>query len=296
MKFRIWPSVFTAALSMCVTVLWAEGDGASTADAATAKPEASGEGLPHDPASCAGCSAEAIWTAFLEHLRATQSAHLIPEDLVPTEDDDLDARDELQVQLVQSDPVKGILFKLSPDLVNLDALWRSVDGETLGEKELASARELAAKLMASGDKYLEAYGILFASRAQIQAEECPQAVKSLEGLVKSCFFLPRREARRQLARAYSCAGDDTLALLELQFYQLDLPPESDADSEWAREQIKKIRDKKHPGPLSDSEESMRSISGLISGLDVGEGTQKQERRVEDVLEKVVTLIEKLGGG
>jgi len=245
----------------------------------------------HDPAQCAGCSAEAIWAGFLEHLRKTGHEDLIPENLIPTED--LAERDALQVDLVREDPLKGILFKLSGDLVNLDALWRDAPPSP---ENLVKARALAAKLLESKDNYLAGYGSLYAAKADIQGGDCPKAVKALEALVKSCYFLPRKEARRELARAYSCAGDDTLALLELQFYMLDLPPESEADETWAQEELRKIRAKKQPGPLQSTEESMRSISGLISGLDVGEPTQAKERRVEDVLEKVAKLIEKMGGG
>lgn len=247
---------------------------------------------------CAGCSAEAVWGAFVDYLRETGHEDLIPEDLQPLTGDetsDLEMRAEFQASLVRSDPVKGVLFKLSPALVNLDALFHEAGAEPLSAESLAKARELAASLRDSKNPYLAPYGLLFGAQMDLQAGDCAQAVKALEGLSKSCFFLPRKEAHRHLARGYSCAGDDTLALLELQFYMLDLPSQDETDRHWAQDELKKIRDKKHPGPLHQSEESMRSISTLIDGHDVGEPTQSKERRVEEILEKVATLLEKKAG-
>ena len=254
---------------------------------------------------CAGCSAEAVWKGFLDHLRETGHGDLIPPDALPPEKDEDDedgdaaadraARGAFPLSLVSGEPLRVILFKLSPDLVNIDAMFSEAAGEQLPPEKVEKARALAAKLRESKDPYLEPYGVLHGARLDIQAGDCPAAVKALEGLVKSCFFLPRREARRHLARAYSCVGDDTLALLELQFFLLDVPPQDEADALWAKDELKKIRDKKHPGPLHHSEENMRSISGLISGLDVGDPTQAKERRVEDILDKVAKLLEKKGG-
>jgi hypothetical protein len=252
-------------------------------------------------AKCAGCGAEAVWERFVEHLRALKHDDWIPKDLLPIDSRDTDegvTREEhvaYQQQLLASDVVKGILFKLSPELVNLDALYSEAAGQPLSAENLEKARALAAKLRESQDSFLPPYGILYGAMADIQAGECASALKALEPLLKSCFFLPRREAHRHLARAHSCAGDDTLALLEVQYFLLDLPEQSEADHAWAADELRKIRDKKHPGPLHHSEENMRSISTLISGLEVRDPTQQKERRVEDILAKVAELLERKAG-
>ena len=120
-------------------------------------------------------------------------------------------------------------------------------------------------------------------------------MKILDALVKSCYFFPKYQARRYLAEAYQGLGDDTLALLELRFFSLDLPPGSTTETEWAEEKIRGIRQKEHPGPLHDSESSMRRVSTSLADVDLGEGTQSKERRVEDVLDKVAKLLERMGG-
>ena len=40
---------------------------------------------------------------------------------------------------------------------------------------------------------------------------------------------------------------------------------------------------------------MRSISTLITGLDLGNPTQAKEQRVEEILDKVAKLLERKGG-
>ncbi|MBI4605487.1 MAG: hypothetical protein HY721_26275 [Planctomycetes bacterium] len=277
-------------------------------------PEGTGKGTEASHGEkCADCTAEAVWKGFLKHLQAQGRADLIPpgalgskEEGEAGESDPGDPSDPAGaprapvIDLLAGDPVKGILFKLSPDLVNLDAIAGGADGKPLGAEDAAKARALAEKLRASSDPYLEAYGTLHGARFDLEGPErekgaCEKARAALEGLITSHHFLPRREARRSLAQAYSCLGDDTLALLELQFFLLDVAPEADADRAWAKDELRKIREKEHPGPLHHSEENMRSISESISGLDVGEGTQGKERRVEDILDKVAKLLEQKGG-
>ena len=248
---------------------------------------------PHHAERCAGCSAEAVWIGFLDHLRDLHREDLIPENLLPRESKE--ERGDLQLDLLRSDPILGLLFRMSPELIQLDATFQEAHGEPLGPERLEAARGRAAKLLQSSDKYLSAYGAFYGARLDIEAKECAAGVKALEGLVKSCYFLPRREARRYLAQAYACQGDDTLALLELQYFLIDLAPEQEADSIWAKDELKKIRDRKHPGPLHHSEEGMRSISELLAGHEVGDPTQSKERRVEDVIEKVTDLLQRKAG-
>jgi hypothetical protein len=253
----------------------------------------------HDDKLCAGCSAEAIWAAFLEHLKAAGKADLIPPSALPVDEDEENGEPGRDgVDLLSGDPVKGILFQLSPDLVNLDALfstWAAEARPPAGE-ELEKARALAGKLRDSKDPYLAAYGVHFGSRLDVAAGDCQKAVAALEGLVRSCHFLPRREARKTLAQAYTCTGDDTLALLEYRLFQVDLPAEDETERAWADGEIKKIREKEHAGPLHHSEASMKEIAVDIGQLEVGQPTQAKAKRVEDVLEKVAKLLEQQGGG
>lgn len=247
---------------------------------------------------CDSCSAGDIWKSFLDHLRATGHADLVPPDAEPREEPAPEgelAAPKPKVDLQATDPIRGILFRLSNDLVNLDALFQEAEGKPLEGTRLEKARRLVAALRASEDPFLKTYGELHGARLDLEEGKHAEAVKALDGLVKSCWFLPKREARRHLASAYRGAGDDTLAILELQFFLADLPPENEVDRAWAREELHRIREKDHQGPLHDSETSMRSVSTLLAGLDVGEGTQGKARRVEDVIGKVAKLLELLGG-
>ncbi|HVR75082.1 MAG TPA: hypothetical protein VMT52_12145 [Planctomycetota bacterium] len=269
--------------------LWALADGDKKGPEAASPGKTAGHPLDHSD-NCAGCSADLVWKGFLDHLRATGRSELIPPDALPTGEGD-ETKPPV-IDLLAGDPLKGVLFKVSPDLVNLDAIMAEDPGAS-GRPE--KARTLATKLGESEDPYLKAYGIFHGARLDFEAGSTAPALKALEGLVESCHFLPRREARRWLAQAYSAAGDDTLALLELRFFMADSPAENEADLNWAKEELKKVRDKGHPGPLHHSEESMRSISTLLAGLDVGAPTQENQRRVEDILDKVAKLLERPGG-
>jgi hypothetical protein len=296
-----------AAAAAALAVFLASGLGA--ADTRLPEPDKSlaGAGASRHPEKCESCQAGDIWKSFQDHLRASGREDLIPAEppgdptILPQEEETSPQGAEPpapkpKVDLQATDPIRGILFRMSNDLVNLDALFQEAEGKPLEGKRLEKARKLVAAIRASEDPFLRAYGDLHGARLDLAAGDHAGAVKTLDGLLKSCWFLPKREARRHLAAAYRGAGDDTLAILEIQFFLADLPPENEVDRTWAREELRQIREKDHKGPLHDSEASMRSISTLLAGLDVGEGTQAKSRRVEDVVDKVAKLLELLGGG
>jgi hypothetical protein len=238
-----------------------------------------------------------IWLGFLEHLVKTGRQDLAPPGARDALEEDAAAKKAApRVDLQSTDPIRGVLFKVSKDLVNLDALLAESEGKPLQGSDREKAAALVAKLRADGDPYVKAYGELHGARLDFEAGKTEDAVRALEGLLDSHHFLPKREARRTLAQAYRTRGDDTLAILELQFFLDDLPAENETDRTWARDELRRIREAKHEGPLHDSGKSMRSISGLIEGLEVGDGTQAKERRVEDILTKVAKLLEQKGKG
>jgi hypothetical protein len=262
---------------------------------------------------------EAVWHGFLEHLVETGRADLAPTSLAPfrsASDDPRGAGDgsspSLQgpgakerskddppapkVDLQATDPIRGVLFRMSKDLVNLDALVSASQGKPLEGADREKAAGLVEKLRGSEDPYLKAYGELHGARLDLEAGKAEESAKALEKLVESHHFLPKREARRLLAQAHRARGDETLAILEIQFFLEDLPPGNETDRAWARDELRRIRETKHEGPLHDSGKSMKSISGLIEGLEVGDGTQSKERRVEDILDKVAKLLEQKGKG
>jgi hypothetical protein len=265
----------------------------------TAGPGKAGAAGHAHPGACDSCGAGDVWRSFLDHLRASGRQDLIPEGAEPSQEPALEGEEPApkpKVDLQATDPIRGVLFRTSNDLVNLDALFQEADGKPLAGKQREKARRLVEAIRASDDPFLKAYGDFHGARLDLEEGKHAEAVKALDGLVKSCWFLPKRDARRHLALAYRGTGDDTLAILELQFLLADLPPENEVDRAWAREELRRIREKDHQGPLHDSESSMRSVSTLIAGLDVGEGTQAKARRVEDVVGKVAKLLELLGGG
>jgi hypothetical protein len=279
------------------------------------------------PGKCDACTAAAIWESFVQRLRTTGHEDLIPadaeNDAAPAGGDVVDAGGDAvdaggdaahehesaesaesapkhgaakqNVDLQATDPIRGVLFRMSNDLVNLDAIFQEAQGKPLDEATREKAQKLAARIRSSEDPFLKAYGDFHAARLDLEEGKHSEAAKALDGLVKSCYFLPKREARRHLAGAYRGTGDDTLAILEIQFFLNDLPPENEVDRAWAREELRRIREKNHEGPLHDSETSMRSVSTLVSGLDVGEGTQGKARRVEDVIDKVAKLLDLMAG-
>ena len=247
---------------------------------------------------------ESVWHGFLEHLVDAGRSDLAP----PGELEKLEAskpeepkersKDEPvpKVDLQATDPIRGVLFRMSKDFVNLDALVTESQGKPLEGADREKAAGLVEKLRGSDDPYLKAYGELHGARLDLEAGKAEESAKALEKLVESHHFLPKREARRLLARAHRARGDETLAILELQFFLDDLPPGNETDRAWARDELRRIRETKHEGPLHDSGKSMKSISGLIEGLEVGDGTQAKERRVEDILLKVAKLLEQKGKG
>jgi hypothetical protein len=275
---------------------------------------------------CSTCAAKEVWSGFVEHMKAKGRADLIPEEWLKAVEEKKDKKDDAKNDEPKNgdlkngdlkngaaedekdlkpsfdpeagDPIRGVLFKISPDLINLDSLFEFAEGKPLDPASAEKARALVEKLRAAKDPYLEAYAEFYGARLDVEAKSYEAARKPLEGLVESKHFLPRREARRYLAQAYRGLPDETLAVLELQFFLLDLPEENESDVVWAEEELKAIREKKaqkDDGPLHDSEKSMRSISTLISGLDVGNPTQGKQLRVEDILDKVAKLLERKGG-
>ena len=54
--------------------------------------------------------------------------------------------------------------------------------------------------------------------------------------------MPSGDVRRELAAADRKQGEDTLAILELQFYMVGLPPEDSTNRQWAKDQLEKIRE------------------------------------------------------
>jgi hypothetical protein len=262
--------------------------------------------------TCENCTADGVWKAFVEHLKKIGR-----EDLIPREESHEDSHDGAGAEAADAekapvrhdhqgkDPIRGVLFQASKEFVNLDALFKEADGKPLAGADLEKARGLIDKLRAGSlarepapgarDPFLGAYADYHAMLLDLEAGKHEAARAALESLYRSHHFLPKREVHRHLARAYRGIGDDTLAILEIQFFLLEVPEENEADRMWAKEELKKIREKEHEGPLHDSEQSMRSISTLLAGLDVSQGTVAKERRVEEVIYKTAKLLEQAAG-
>ena len=195
------------------------------------------------------------------------------------------------VNLRNSDPIKGILFRLSGDLLDVDALFEENAG-TIPDDKIREARARVEKLVGSDDPYLEDYGKLYQAHLDLQEEKFEDALAVLRSASLSTRLLPipAREVQHGLVQANRALGDDTMAILELQLLLATLPPEEIAERTWAKEQLEEIR-KEHDGPLKVTGESMLSISELLAGEDIGATTQKEQRRVEEVFEKVVKIFE-----
>ena len=259
----------------------------------------------HDHAVDHNQRAFEVWSGFVEHLRAIDRADLIPEysfeGLEESEDDDTEETDDetdiddsvsrAALKLESSDPIRGTLFRLSGDLIDLDALFQEAAGASLTDVDGKKASELTAKLKKAEDPYLRLYGDFYGARLDLETEEYAKAVEALERLVESPRFLPRRQAQRYLASAYRGVGDDTLALLELQLFLTNVPPEEATERDWAKEELRQIREKSQAGPLEETGKRMTSISTLLADNHLGESTQGEQQRVEEIFTKVVELLE-----
>lgn len=303
-KRWVWHSSWVFGGVLLVSGLWA-GEEDTQGDSARRKPAA--DEATHDEATCTGCAAEAVWGRFVEHLQRQGKAGLIPEGLLPQSEEAAETPEEAEAQRVArekfqrllqgTDPIRGVLFRLSPDMINLDeALTPFPIGTPIAQEKLPRVRELATRLAQSEDPFLAPYGVLNCARLDLQQGDFASAIDPLEKLTRSCSFLPRKDAYRLLADAYIEKGDDALAVLSLQFLKLECGAIDTGGVTWADEELKKIRDRKFAGPLDNSESSMRSIEKLILEREVGAHTQTRQERVEGIIDRVVKLLERQGGG
>ncbi len=248
-------------------------------------------------------SRESVWKGFAEHLRESGREDLIPiPDAVDDEDGDHEGHDHDTAvhdddhglpDFSRGDPIRGALFKLSKDFVVLDAWFEDAElAARKGEKRDRKIDGLVGKLRAQDDPYLRAYAEFYAARHALEKGETAEARAALEALVESRHFLRRGEARRMLVSAYRALDEDTLAILEVQFFLSELDPEQGADRVWANEQLVEIRTETgHEGPLHDCADRARTISERIADSEVGEPTRGEQRDVETILTKIADLLE-----
>lgn len=257
---------------------------------------------------------EAIWKGFVEHLESLGREDLLPRQEEPAGDifgsdggaeaeepasredqEHHEDHDPARPLLVPGagDPIFPILLRISPELVRLQALFPTEEESALGGGEpvaerAARVRTLLEKIDAGRDPWVRAYARLFEARLAVDSERPREAIPILRKLLRSPHFLSRREAHRQLARAYRGIGDDTLALLELRLFLLELAREDFVDRRWAEKQLEEIR-AHHEGPLRESVKGAESASVLISSRSAGETTREQQKRIEEILEKAIQL-------
>ncbi len=208
--------------------------------------------------------------------------------------------------LSRGDPIRGVLFRLSKDLINLDALFTGE--ESPGDAAARSSRieSLVERLKDQPNPYLRDYALYYEARHLLrndgndtdvevgQEKALREAAIALGEIAESPRFLGRQESRRHLAEVYRRLGEDTLAVLELRFYIVGLGPDDGTERAWAEDQLKEIREH-HEGPLHDCVDRVQSISLQIARDEVGEETQAEQRQVEAILEKVAKLLEDMAG-
>jgi len=189
--------------------------------------------------------------------------------------------------LARGDPILGILFRQSGELINLHAQFDEA-GQSQARDEKIGA--LVEKLRSGGDPFLKAYADFYAARHAMEKDDTDNAVTVMERLVKSEHFLPRHKVRKSLASLYRTRGETTLAILELQFYLKDLSEEQTTERTWARDQLKEIRED-HDGPLHDVAGRARGISETMAKPKLDQEVQSEQHEVEDILAKIVLLME-----
>ncbi|MEC9352643.1 MAG: hypothetical protein VYD81_04945, partial [Planctomycetota bacterium] len=189
--------------------------------------------------------------------------------------------------LARGDPILGILFRQSGELINLHAQFDEAGQSQARDEKI---RSLVEKLRSGGDPFLKAYADFYAARHAMEKDDTDNAVTVMERLVKSEHFLPRHKVRKSLASLYRTRGETTLAILELQFYLKDLSEEQTTERTWARDQLKEIRED-HDGPLHDVAGRARGISETMAKPKLDKEVQSEQHEVEDILAKIVLLME-----
>ena len=231
----------------------------------------------------------AIWKGFVRYLYASEDQDLLPEPL-RNRDGSVAEGDEILLDFDVSDPIKGVLFRASGSLIDLDAKFAVARGKPLSEEDYPVARRLAGELDESENRYLQPYGVYYGALLDLQAEEYDAAMDRLRLLEASPYFLPRESVRRLVVECYVGKGQTTLAILDLQVYLSVLAPERESERAWGLQKLKELR-ADHPGPLLESGKTMRSISDLLAAQQLGEETRGKQEHVELVLEKIVDILE-----
>ena len=309
--WRILSRCLVAAVAL--TVVGLRGSEA-LADATEPVEKEQSAGQPAEFLDGANSSQREIWKAFVEHLRSAGKGDLVPAPTGETSDghgqegdrqegdgqerDDRErdvsgAKDGIHYpDFSRGDPIRGVLFRLSNDLVNLDALFLDSEKKRLDpEKREKKIAKLLGRLKKEKDPYLRDYALYYQACQEMERGQDAKATRTLEKLVSSPRFLSGTDARRSLVKAYRRQGEETLAILELQFYLLGLDPHDAQNQLWAESQLEAIREN-HDGPMHDVADRARTISTSITlkGLGGG-GTLKEQRKVEDILTKVAKLLE-----
>lgn len=258
-------------------------------------------------------SPDQVWDGFVKHLQALGKQDLLPAVEHRHDEAEEACRDaackSARPDLSRGDALLGVLFKLSKELVVVDALsaqGAAAAGENAAEGAPARPgpaadsgtdarlRALLDKLAANDDPYVRAYAGLYAARRSLARGETREAAALLEKVLASDRVLRRVEARRELTAAYRKLGEETLAILELQFLLAELGTAESSDRLWAEEELRRIAEH-HKGPLHDCVDRKRAIASLLTAVKTDGGTQAEQRKVEDILEKVARILEDRAG-
>ncbi len=244
-----------------------------------------------------------IWQAFVKHVETLGKKDQLPKAEGSNEVAPLD--------LGKGDPIPKILMKISPEFIRLDAQFQKDDNPFAKEPEdpekakkdrMTKIRKESGALLKSNDPYLKAYATLYSARADIEEGKYKDAQKKLESLNESRYFLSGPETHRYLAEIFRAQKEDTLAILELQLYLVELGDDQVDEKRWVSEQLKEIRDSGHKGPLKDTLNKAEEASRLIKELKVesenvdseddqtAEEAAEKQREVEDILHKTLSLL------
>lgn len=252
---------------------------------------------------------EVIWQSFVKHLDSIGRSDLVPTavdskphdehkdgDTAQKEDDDGDdhhGHDHSAGAASGKDPIAPIVHQLSKELARLQTLFEDADDPLLrtlpAQEREAKARKLLKALETHKDPYVQAYGHLYEARAALDRSEPESAISTLKKLDGSSFFLGHRELHRLRARAYRAIGDDSLALLELRLFALELDDSDRVERTRVEEEITEIR-KTNVGPLRESAKDARSASILIEQRSRGEDTRESQERVAEILDRALRLL------
>jgi tetratricopeptide (TPR) repeat protein len=211
------------------------------------------------------------WKAFKANVEKLGKKDLLPEEAPES-------------RPPATDGMQGVLLRMYPDLAAID------DFISREPQDIAKARARLEKIAEIEDPFLADYARLYRARCDLAEKKYPEAMAGFEAVVDSSRNLAGAVAHKGLADCYRAQEETTFEVLELRFALLQMYVEDATDRAQVEARLAEIR-KDHKGPLADSEKRMGDVSKSLGGSKETEDAAKEQKKVEETLEKTAKLLE-----